>query len=165
MRLDRTIPVVGAALLALGSLAACDKVPVTATAGGHPGGPGGAPPCAPEGSDGEYGEAIDHPERAPLQAQAQFAGGVRWAVCGASPVFSDKLINLRSDDSGASWTVNEIGTGISPHHAGDHVEVQLTDATHGTMRIVSQVAERDETYETRDGGTDWKWIDPPEDTC
>ncbi|HEV7759847.1 MAG TPA: hypothetical protein VGO78_12695 [Acidimicrobiales bacterium] len=122
--------------------------------GSVPGGPGGAAPCAAAGA-GQEGASVGHPERAPLQAQETFAGGVRWAVCGADPVNSDKLLNLRSDDGGQTWTVTDTGLGMSPFHAGDQVEVQLSSATAGEIHLVGRVAERDDRYQTADGGLSW----------
>jgi hypothetical protein len=120
-----------------------------------PGGPGGAPPCAEQGA-GQEGASVEHPERAPLQAEATFADGVRWAVCGADPAFASELLNLRSEDAGQSWSVTTTGLSMSPFHAGDQVDVQLTTATTGQIRLVSEVGERDDRYETYDGGLTWQ---------
>jgi hypothetical protein len=119
------------------------------------GDPGGAPPCAEQGASQE-GASVEHPERAPLQAEATFADGVRWAVCGADPVFSSELLNLRSEDGGQSWSVTTTGLSMSPSHAGDQVDVQLTTATTGQIRLASDVGERDDRYETDDGGLTWQ---------
>jgi hypothetical protein len=127
------------------------EVPSSASVAG---GPGGAPPCAEAGA-GQEGATVEHPERAPLQAQESFAGGVRWAVCGADIAFSDKLLNLRSDDDGQTWTVTDTGLAMTPSHAGDQVEVQLSSATSGEIHLVSQVGERDDRYRTDDGGRSW----------
>jgi hypothetical protein len=121
-----------------------------------PGGPGGAPPCAAKGSEGQYGESPSHPERAPLQTQATFAGGVRWAVCGAGISQAEELLNLRSGDGGQTWSVTDTGLSGTVFHAGDQVDVQLTSATVGKIHVVSLVGERDDRYSTNDGGLHWR---------
>lgn len=116
---------------------------------------GGTPPCDAASAVGRYGAIVSHPERAPLIAESTFAD-LRWAICGASPVFSDAILNLRSDDNGATWSVNDTGVGLVRSHAGDLVEITFIDATSAEMHVVSPVAERDERYETLDGGHAWE---------
>ncbi len=100
---------------------------------------------------------MDHPERAPLQANADFANGaVRWAICGADVAMSSELLNLRSSDSGVTWTVTDTGFGISPHHAGDRVTIHLTAEDAGTVHLVGRVASLDRVYSTANGGRDWQ---------
>jgi hypothetical protein len=120
-----------------------------------PGGPGGAPPCAAPGA-GQEGASTLYPDHAPLVTKASFAGGVRWAVCGADPTFAAQLLNLRSDDGGRSWSVTDTDLAMSPHNAGDRVDVQLASATTGTIHLVSMVGERDDRYATDDGGLHWR---------
>ena len=117
---------------------------------------GGAPPCAP--LNGDYAASVSYPEHAPLRAEATFDDGVRWAICGADPAGSSQILNLRSDDGGATWFVSDTGIWISAHHAGDVVEVRFTDATSADMHIASLVGERDERYETTDGGGTWRCV-------
>jgi photosystem II stability/assembly factor-like uncharacterized protein len=112
-------------------------------------------PCAPAGQ-GTEGAGIQHPERAPLQAQASFVGDIGWAVCGADPVFGAELLNLRSDDGGRTWRATDTGIAFTPFHAGDVVDVELTNATTGRIHVVSRVGEVDRTYETVDGGHTWQ---------
>jgi hypothetical protein len=126
----------------------------TAVVAGDAGGP---PPCAPELSDYE-GASIEHPERAPFIDEASFPGGVRWAICGASPAAASDILNLRSDDNGATWSVTDTGLDLSPFHGGDRVDVTFTDATSAEIRLVSLVAERDDRYRTTDGGRTWRLV-------
>lgn len=163
MRLDRIITTAGAALLTLGSLAACEPAPAGGTGGGgqapsgtHPGGPDGAPPCAPEDFPGEDGATVDEPEKYPLQEQERWALGRRWAICGAGTVESAELLSLQSTDDGATWTVTDTGLEFMPFHGGDHVGVDLMNMKKGTIRLVSRVGETDKTYETTDGGQTWE---------
>jgi photosystem II stability/assembly factor-like uncharacterized protein len=118
--------------------------------------PDGSAPCAPKA--GEYDATVQHPERAPLQAHAEFPDGVRWAICGADPTFSSDLLNLRSTDAGKTWTVTYTGFGMSPHHAGDAVAVQLTDENRGSVHLVSWVATSNDIYNTADGGRTWRHV-------
>jgi hypothetical protein len=149
---NKLVSLAGAAVLAVGLGAGCALIP------GAPGTPGsgGEPPCAPAGTAGDYAADTEHPERAPLQAEASFDDGVRWAVCGASPVFGSDLLNLRSDDDGATWVVTDTGLDMTPSHAGDVVEVELADASSGTIRLASLVGETDTTYRSDDGGLTWQ---------
>lgn len=119
------------------------------------GGLNGTPPCA-SGDEGAYGADVAHPERAPLQATATFPGGIRWAICGASISFGSDLLNLRSANDGRTWTVTKTGFGMSPHHAGDNINVALTNPSVGRVRLRSRVADFDDTYSTTDGGTVWQ---------
>ena len=117
--------------------------------------PGGGPPCAP-GLEGEYGADISHPERAPIQEAAEFAHGVRWAICGADTAMTGELLNLRSADNGDTWRVTDTGIGMSPHHAGDSITIRLVSAESGRMRLRSRVGDFDDTYVTTDGGLTWR---------
>ena len=148
---NKLIPLAGATVLALAVASGC------LPASGAPGGSGGAAPCAPAGQ-GDEGASTVHPERAPLLAQGSFAHGVRWAVCGADPVFDNGLLNLRSDDGGRTWTTTDTGIdmGFAPFHGGDVVEVDLIDATTATIHFASRVAEIDLVYRTNDGGHRWR---------
>ncbi len=102
-----------------------------------------------------------HPERSPLQAVRSFPPGKdRWAICGASTVFSGDLFSVRSTDGGKHWTATATGLTISPSHAGDHVTVTLDDFQHATIRLISPVVSRDDTYRTTDGGTTWRSTSP-----
>ena len=158
MKLDRIIRTTGAALLALSGLAACDKLPAPDEGGGettHPGGPGGAAPCAPSDFPGEYGATINEPEKFPLKAEADY-GEFRWAVCGAGVVDSAELINLHSEDAGETYTVTDTGLSMLPFHAGDRVDVELHEDRTGSIHLVSMVGELDTTYTTSNGGLDWE---------
>jgi hypothetical protein len=116
----------------------------------------GPPPCA-SGVTGNYWGDAAHPERAPLRKAATFDGGVRWAMCGASVTFSPQLLNLRSENDGATWEVAVTPITFSPHHAGDDVEIVLASATAGSVTITSLVARSlDASYETHDGGRIWQ---------
>jgi photosystem II stability/assembly factor-like uncharacterized protein len=84
---------------------------------------------------------------------------VRWAICGADPVSETDLLNLRSDDGGETWSVTNTGFGMSPHHAGDDVQVSLTSATSGQIRLVGRVGEQNDLYATSDGGLTWQQIE------
>jgi len=120
-----------------------------------PGQLNGAPPCTT--GAGQYDASISHPERAPLQTYAAFDdGAIRWALCGADPVMSDELLNLRSSNSGKTWTVTDTGFGISPHHAGDELTIRLKTARVGTAHLVIAVAPEDRVYATDDGGQTWR---------
>jgi hypothetical protein len=121
-----------------------------------PGRASGSPPCAPASSTGDERASVSHPERAPLIAQSSFPGGVRWALCGASAVFEAAILNLRSDDGGATWSVSDTGIGLVRSHAGDRVDVTFVDATTAEMHVVSLVGERDERHRTTDGGLTWR---------
>jgi hypothetical protein len=118
---------------------------------------GGAPPCA-TGPQGAYGADVSHPERAPLQAQAEFARGVRWAVCGASDDAGYELFNLRSNNRGRTWRVTDTGTGILLFHAGDRLHVRLLNARVGRMELISLVADFDIRCDTADGGAGWHCV-------
>lgn len=121
------------------------------------GGPEGAPPCAePDGA--EEGASVQHPERAPLQAYETFDGGVRWAICGADTALGPDLFNLRSDDDGVTWSVTDTGLGQTPFHPGDQVDIVLVNASYGTIRLVSEVGETDESFTTTDGGQRWESV-------
>jgi hypothetical protein len=116
---------------------------------------GGRPPCG-SGVTGDYWGDAAHPERAPLRKEASFNSGSRWAMCGASVALSPELLNLRSNDDGATWVVTVTPIAFSPHHAGDDIEVALTSETTGRVTITSLVAPVfDATYETHDGGKTW----------
>ena len=157
MKLDRIILGTGGALLALSGLAACDKVAAPTERGDettHPGGPGGAAPCAPSDFPGEHGAGIDQPEKFPLKAEADY-GDFRWAVCGAGIVDSAELINLHSEDGGETYTVTDTGLSMLPFHAGDRVDVELHGDKTGSIHLLSRVAESDRTYTTDNGGLDW----------
>jgi hypothetical protein len=159
MKIHKLIPLGAATVLAAALTAGC--FPASAGSGGSggtTGASGGRPPCAARGSDGAYGADAQHPERAPLVAERTFPHGVRWAVCGASPIFDTGLLNLRSRDGGRTWTTTDTGVDVpfSPNHAGDVVEVELIDPTHATIHMASPVGEVDLTYSTNDGGRRWR---------
>ncbi|HKE74808.1 MAG TPA: hypothetical protein VKB57_14400 [Acidimicrobiales bacterium] len=120
-----------------------------------PGRPGGAAPCAAPGA-GAYGANPAHPERAPRQATATFPGGVRWALCGADPSYSGDVLNLRSGDGGATWSVTATPIAINLLHAGDTLDVRFADASRAEVHVVSAVADRDDRYVTADGGRTWR---------
>jgi hypothetical protein len=120
------------------------------------GGSGGAPPCTPRPTDGTYGADTAHPQRAPLQQSAVFAGGIRWAICGASAVNSADVLNLRSTDQGRTWTVSDTQLRFSPHHAGDQLTITLDSPMVGQIHIRSEVGLFDGTYATTDGGQTWR---------
>jgi hypothetical protein len=143
----------GTTLLTLAFTAGC-----LPAAGGSGGGAGGRAPCAPAGSPGAYGTNAHHPERAPLLAERSFAGGVRWAICGASPEFDTGLVTVRSHDGGRTWSSHDTGIdiGFSPHHAGDVVEVELISATEATIHAASPISELDLGYRSTDGGQRWR---------
>ena len=115
---------------------------------------GGAPPCSP--GAGQYNATVQHPERAPLRASAEFVGGIRWAICGADPVLSPELLNLRSTNSGKTWTVTDTGLSLSPHHAGDAVIIHLSTVNTGSMRLRSPTGPSDRIYTTNDSGHTWQ---------
>jgi hypothetical protein len=124
------------------------------------GGPRGAPPCAPpgdlRGGDGtDHQTTVNNPQLAPLRASSTYPGGVRWAVCGAGTEGSFELFNLRSHDNGATWKVIDTGISLVAFHAGDDVTVTFTSARTGEMRVVSLVGERDDHYQTTNGGHTW----------
>ena len=152
VKMSKVIPVGAAAVLAAALTAGC----LPASAGSNAA--GGPPPCAARGSDGTAGGDAQHPERAPLLAEKTFPNGVRWAMCGASPVFDNGLLNLRSTDGGRTWTTTDTGIdmGFAPFHAGDVVDVELVDRTQATIHVASPVSEIDLTYRTNDGGRRWR---------
>ena len=77
-------------------------------------------------------------------------------MCGASPVFSPELLNLRSDDNGESWGVTVVPISLSPHHAGDDVAITFTSDRAGSVTLTSLVApSQNATYDTNDGGQTW----------
>ncbi len=135
------------------SASASTTSPLRLTAGVE-GRAGGGPPCASR-REGEHGADIFHPERAPIQEAAEFAHGVRWAICGADIAMSGELLNLRSADSGKTWQVTDTGIGMSPHHAGDSISISLASAEGGRMRLRSRAGDFDDTYATTDGGLTW----------
>ncbi len=116
---------------------------------------GGPPPCAPLHSDGAYGADTANPQRAPLQAAVSFGPHTRWAICGASPASSSELLNLRSVNAGATWTVTDTGLQFSPHHAGDELAVALSTPVNGSILIRSLVGQSEAAYTTTDGGLSW----------
>jgi hypothetical protein len=118
---------------------------------------GGEPPCARK-PQGAYGADVSHPERAPLQARAEFASGVRWAICGASDDAGDELFNLRSNNRGKTWTVTDTRTGILLFHAGDQLHIRLLNARVGRMQLISLVANFDIRCATADGGAGWHCV-------
>jgi hypothetical protein len=65
---------------------------------------------------------------------------------------SDELLNLRSSNSGKTWTVTDTGFGISPHHAGDKLTIHLKTERVGTAHLVISVAPEDRVHATNDGG-------------
>jgi photosystem II stability/assembly factor-like uncharacterized protein len=116
---------------------------------------GGPPPCASDLSGGYWGDAA-HPEHAPLRQEAAFDDGHRWAMCGASPVFSPELLSLRSEDDGATWDVTVTPISMSPHHAGDDVAITLSSDSAGRVTLTSLVAaSQNASYDTSDGGQTW----------
>lgn len=116
---------------------------------------GGPPPCAADSAGAYWGDAA-HPEHAPLRREAAFDSGHRWAMCGASPVFSSELLSLRSDDDGATWSVMVTPISLSPHHAGDDVRITLSSDRTGRVTLTSLVApSQDASYDTTDGGQTW----------
>jgi len=135
----------------LPSAATTSTLPTITTVAGVP---DGTPPCA-SGNEGTYGFGIENPERAPLQATATFADGIRWAICGASVVFDGTLLNLRSANDGKTWIVTSTGFGMSPYHAGDQIDVTFSSPTVGRVRLRSLVADFDDTYSTTNGGFVW----------
>jgi hypothetical protein len=119
------------------------------------GAPGGLPPCA-SGVTGDYWGDAAHPERAPLRRDATFSRGHRWALCGASVAFSMELLNLRSNNGGATWNVSVTPMAFAPHHAGDDLKIALTSETAGRVTFTSLVApSSNATFETHDGGRTW----------
>jgi hypothetical protein len=102
---------------------------------------------------------IEHPELVMLRKQRDFGRGNRWAICGASPSGDSRLISLRSENGGRTWTVSSTGFGMSAHHAGDTVDIALESMTTARIRLKSFVAAFDDTYETTDGGNVWKRLD------
>jgi photosystem II stability/assembly factor-like uncharacterized protein len=118
--------------------------------------PSGSAPCGSRyGNDHDI---VRHPERAPLQAHAEFANGVRWAICGASPDGSAAILNIRSTDGGKTWTVADTGFGISPHHAGDFFKVHLATNDVGGMFLHGSVGGFDLIYVTSNGGRTWRLV-------
>ena len=120
-----------------------------------PGALGGAPPCA-TGVFGDYDASAARPERAPLRGEVALPNGQRWALCGASGVFSSELLSLRSDDNGTTWRVAATPMALSPHHAGDSVDVALTTTSDGRVELISAVAPAlNAVFTTNDGGATW----------
>jgi photosystem II stability/assembly factor-like uncharacterized protein len=118
--------------------------------------PSGSAPCG-----SRYGNDHDiarHPERAPLQAHAEFANGVRWAICGASPDGSSAILSLRSSDGGKTWAVADTGFGMSPHHAGDFFKVRLVTSDVAGMFLHGSVGFFDLIYVTSNGGRTWRRV-------
>jgi photosystem II stability/assembly factor-like uncharacterized protein len=77
-------------------------------------------------------------------------------MCGASNTFSDVLLNLRSDDDGATWVVTRTPIAFSPHHAGDQLHIALTSRSTARVTITSGIAlSLDASYLTIDGGRTW----------
>ncbi len=121
------------------------------------GGNDGAPPCTSRREGGQYGASVDHPERAPLQTEVEFAHGVvRWALCGADVSMSSELLNLRSSDSGKTWSVADTGFGMSPHHLGDKLHIHLMTEDVGSVHVLIPVGPVDRVYSTDDGGRTWR---------
>jgi hypothetical protein len=142
------------------SLEPSNRVPVTVTSAGGEPTPSGtttAIPCAP-GREATGRPSPQHPERAPLIDAQSFANGVRWALCGAATTGEATILNVRSTDSGRNWVATDTGFHMSTHHAGDAVTVTFTDATQARVRLLSYVGERDDTYETGDGGATWELV-------
>jgi hypothetical protein len=44
---------------------------------------------------------------------------------------------------------------FSPHHAGDHIEVQFESATNARVSFTSLVVQSVTVYTSDDGGTTW----------
>lgn len=93
-----------------------------------------------------------------MQAHAEFANGVRWAICGADPSLSGEVLNLRSTDNGTTWTVSYTGFAMSPHHAGDSITVYLATANVGGVRLHGSVGGFDKIYTTSNEGRTWRLI-------
>jgi hypothetical protein len=86
-------------------------------------------------------------------------------MCGASPVFNGELLNLRSSDRGATWSVTDTRFGFTPHHAGDTISVTLSNPTNGQVHVVSFLGGFDVLYGTSDGGLTWRVVAAHQTTC
>jgi hypothetical protein len=128
------------------------STPSTASVSGVSGGP---PPCAGDNVGSQPADA-QHPDGAPLQGTRDFGNGVRWAVCGASVALSGNVLNLRSTDDGATWTVTSTPMEFSPHHSGDRINLSFDSPTNARLAYTSVVGPAaDATFTTDDGGATW----------